>query len=194
MNKPAVLFICFFVLGRTLLFPHPHIYIDTQTTFVFSEERLSGLRITFTFDEMYGTVYLAEYDENRNRVIDEHELTLMRSFAIENMQDFKRFIYVDINDRSQPVRIENLSVHAHGMRTFSYTFFVPLRSEGASETRVLLRMYDPGFYYALSPAYQDPIFIKGSPPKGLRSHLEDFSDTPGFDGFTDIPWRVSVRY
>ena len=45
---------------------HPHVWIDNVTSFVFDGVRLKAVRLTWAFDEFFGTAIIRRFDENRN--------------------------------------------------------------------------------------------------------------------------------
>lgn len=70
---------------------HPHVWVATETTVIFENGALSGLRYSWLFDEMYTASAIEGLDKNNDGRLDASELEELTKVNIEGLKEFDYF-------------------------------------------------------------------------------------------------------
>ena len=70
---------------------HPHVWVATETTVVFENGAVSGLRYSWLFDEMYTAGAIEGLDKNNDGRLDASELEELTKINIEGLKEFEYF-------------------------------------------------------------------------------------------------------
>ena len=105
-----VLAIAMLGAGR-IAWAHPHVWIYATVAAKFEAGAIDTLEIGWTFDEMYSSFVIEDYDKNGNGSLDQAELDTMAADSVESLKDFSYLTYLVIGER-------HLTVDAvEGLRT-----------------------------------------------------------------------------
>ena len=77
-------------IASTSAVAHPHVFVDYAVTLVVVGERLTGVRLTWTFDDLFSGFILQEFDKDRNGVFSTSEL---QQIEAKHLSEFKRVGY-----------------------------------------------------------------------------------------------------
>jgi ABC-type uncharacterized transport system substrate-binding protein len=137
---------------------HPHVWIDNVTTFVFHDQRLAAVRLTWSFDEFFGTAIIRRFDQNRNNVFEPDELAKLQAGAFDNLKEYKYFTHILLDGKEQSeVRIEDFKASVRNGQLV-YEFTVPLPgSVDPAAVEVIVTVYDESYFVEVALDPNDPV-------------------------------------
>ena len=133
MHSPGKKTVCISLLPLALLFilpfraaAHPHLFISTQTEFVFNAGKIRGAYETWTFDRFFSADIIQGYDLNGDGRFDKTETQDVYDNAFINTQHYAYFTFIRQGEkRSSPDMTSRFSVwQKDGI--VSYRFYVDL--------------------------------------------------------------------
>jgi ABC-type uncharacterized transport system substrate-binding protein len=132
---------------------HPHVFVDYDLTFVLDEQGLTGIEITWLFDEMFSQALLEEGDLDHDRHFDRREIALVKKGAFDNLAKYGYFTRLCIDGQTRSVdQVMNFRAGMQDERAW-YRFFVPCPITASSAWRtVAVTLFDPTIYTDLSLA------------------------------------------
>ena len=150
----------------TLVYAHPHMFIDTQLEVRLDGNHLDGyhldgLEITWYFDPMFTASIVNDFDEDGNGFFSEHEVDLIYENAFSNLADFDYFTFVNTNSSTlSPGTIEEFTAYMEG-QTLVYRFFasfdIPI-----PDGSFAVAIYDDTFYCDILYHKDSPITLTGT--------------------------------
>jgi ABC-type uncharacterized transport system substrate-binding protein len=135
---------------------HPHVFVDYAVTLLIGGDALDGIRLTWTFDDLFSGFILQEFDRDRNQALSPEEV---RQIEQKHLTEFQRAGYyttVNVNGKAAvvpPARDFRASA-AKGIVT--YEFVLPVRSSLATTTALEILIDDPVYYIAYTPVAVTP--------------------------------------
>ena len=135
---------------------HPHVFIDCSVGLLFSGDRLDGLRLTWTFDDLFSGFIVQEFDRDRNGSLSPAEV---HQIEVKHLAEFRRakfFTVVTLNGQDVtpgPVR-DFTATAAKGLVTYQFT--LPLGAPLASTRAVEVVVDDPSYYIAYMATAANP--------------------------------------
>jgi ABC-type uncharacterized transport system substrate-binding protein len=135
---------------------HPHVFVDYTVTLVVAGDRLTGVRLTWTFDDFFSGFILQEFDRDRNGMLSAAEAQRVEE---KHLPELKRVgYYTTVNVNGQPVTMpdarEFRATAAKGIVTYEFT--LPLSASFASTTVIEVLVDDPVYYIAYTPVAVTP--------------------------------------
>jgi ABC-type uncharacterized transport system substrate-binding protein len=135
---------------------HPHVFIDYAVTLVIAGDRLAGVRLAWTFDDLFSGFILQEFDKDRNGVLSASEVQRAEE---KHLAEFRRVgYYTTVNVNGKPVALpaarEFRATAAKGIVTYEFTLL--LGAALASTTAIELLIDDPVYYIAYTPVAITP--------------------------------------
>jgi ABC-type uncharacterized transport system substrate-binding protein len=127
---------------------HPHVFIDCGVGLLFSGDRIDGLRVTWTFDDLFSDFILQEFDRDRNGVLSPAEIRQIEAKHVAEFRRVKFFTAVTLNGKDvDPGPARDFTATAvKGIVTYQFT--LPLSAPLASTTTVEVVPDDPSYYIA----------------------------------------------
>nr|WP_321266386.1 DUF1007 family protein [uncultured Sulfurimonas sp.] len=90
-----------FVLLSTLLFSHPHTFIEVYPSVEVKDEKISNLHFKWKLDDMTSSILVMEFDKNGDKEIDANE----NHYAYKNyftlLESFGLYTEIKIKDKVQ---------------------------------------------------------------------------------------------
>ena len=77
---------------------HPHVFIDCGVDLLFSGDRIDGVRLTWTFDDLFSGFILQEFDRDRNRSLSPAEVQQIEAKHLAEFRRVKFFTVVTLNE------------------------------------------------------------------------------------------------
>ena len=65
------------------VFAHPHVFVDNRMTVQFGEGMLQGIVFTWTFDDMFSNMILADYDPKHTGQFDAVQVKAVKAGAFD---------------------------------------------------------------------------------------------------------------
>jgi ABC-type uncharacterized transport system substrate-binding protein len=144
MKKLLFLLLVLFTFSA---YAHPHMFITSETTFVFNSEKLEGFFVEWTFDEMFSSTIISEYDKDRSGSFDVKETAVVKKNAFDYVSESKFFINMKINGKTKTIKkVSKFTAKIRNNRLV-YRFFVPLSIKAEKkDTTVNFSVFDETFY------------------------------------------------
>lgn len=132
---------------------HPHVFIDAIGGFVFDDrQHLSAVRVTWTYDAFTSLVLIdvLDIDRDDDGVLDENDRARIVEAQTIWPDTFEGDTYLEQN--GVPVVLTRPENGSASMQDFqiSVHFDVPLETPLSDLSELVLRLYDPTYYYAYS--------------------------------------------
>lgn len=150
---------------------HPHVWIDAQAEIHFDQDRLARIVHRWVFDEMFTESILLDFDENRNRAIEEAESRAIEQDAFSNLRHYGYFTHLTIGSREIPVAaVERFRASLEEGRLV-YRFEIPLREEIRPRwQRISLGVWDDTYFVEVR--YDSPAAaVYGAREQGVQIEL-----------------------
>jgi ABC-type uncharacterized transport system substrate-binding protein len=153
---------------------HPHVFVDAEVRFVLSDETLTSLRVSWTYDAFTSLVLFEalELDQDGDGVLSAADLAVVAAGETEWPEGYKGDVYLEVDDlpiqldppsnASADVNDERISVH------FDMALASPL---DLSDEEAVLRFYDPLFFYAYTATQATMTGLQGT---ACRSEIQPF--------------------
>jgi ABC-type uncharacterized transport system substrate-binding protein len=135
---------------------HPHVFVDYSVTVLLAGDAVEGIRIAWTFDDLFSGFILQEFDTDRNQTLSPEEI---RKIEQKHLTEFQRAGYyttVSVNGKPvvlPPARAFRASV---GKGIVTYEFVLSVRAPLATTTALEVLVDDPVYYIAYLPAAVSP--------------------------------------
>ena len=174
-------------VASTSAVAHPHVFVDYAVTLVVVGERLTGVRLTWTFDDLFSGFILQEFDQDRNGVLSASEAQRIEA---KHLSEFKRVgYYTTINLNGNQVTVpdarEFRATVAKGLVTYEFT--LPLAASLASTTAIEVSVDDPVYYIAYIPVAVTP------KTQTIGPYTVDCKVVPDKTGVTPDVVRCGIR-
>ena len=172
---------------------HPHIWIDVVASYLFDKDKVTGIRLQWTFDEFFSAGVIDEFDKNKNNKFDDDEIAALKDGAFDGVKegDFYTFLYIgderfkfeDVDDFSG--KIEKGTV----VYTFTVKFPTPVDPR---KTPIGLSVYDESYFIDLGFAKDDPIRVVGTDRKECAAEIFEDRANPIYYGMV-FPKKAELR-
>ncbi|HET6450418.1 MAG TPA: DUF1007 family protein [Spirochaetia bacterium] len=141
---------------------HPHVFIDSRTTLVFDRGTFQGIHLQWTFDPMFSTMILGDYDPGHTGRFTAAQAAALKQGAFDNLVNYHYFVAIWIG--GAPLRklpIEKFTPSVTEKNRLVYSFFIPLGLPvRAEEQRVLLTVYDDSYYVAFDILHAQDVTVQ----------------------------------
>jgi ABC-type uncharacterized transport system substrate-binding protein len=138
---------------------HPHVFISDAMTLIFDDRDIAGLRLSWSFDEMYSSMIKTDYVHGRDPTPAEIKSIEKENFS--NLANYGFFLDIKIND--QPVKfqeVRDFTAKLQGNRVV-FEFTVPLVTVERKETNIIeAGVFDPEYYVEFTMREADPVAIE----------------------------------
>jgi len=159
----------FFLISIFLLFivtpkfinAHPHVFIDTKIKVYFDDKGMSGVKVSWTFDDLFSELMMDEFDEDFDEQFSKEEQKVIYSKAFTNLKKFNYFTEIEIDGKAFDIKyVTNFSaILDDGIMV--YSFFIPCHVLANNTNRKIdIYTYDNSYYMDLSLASNDISFVK----------------------------------
>src|SRR5262245_44875284 len=135
---------------------HPHVFVDYAVMLQLTGDSLDGIRLTWTFDDLFSGFILQEFDGDRNQALSPEEARRIEQRHLAEFQKVGYHTTVNVNGKPvapQPARGFRASV-AKGIVT--YEFVLPVKVPLATMTSLEVLVDDPVYYIAYTPTGVTP--------------------------------------
>jgi ABC-type uncharacterized transport system substrate-binding protein len=135
---------------------HPHVFIDYAVTFLVVGDRVTGVRLAWTFDDLFSGFILQEFDTDRNGVLSAAEVRRIEEKHLSEFHKVGYFTTVNVNGKpvAPSVAREFRATAAKGIVTYEFT--LPIGVALTSTTAMEVLSDDPVYYIAYNPVAVTP--------------------------------------
>jgi ABC-type uncharacterized transport system substrate-binding protein len=168
---------------------HPHVWVDNVTTFTFERDKLTALRLTWSFDEFFGTAIIRRFDENRNGRFEPAESAKLEAGAFAALKEYGYFTHIMIDGK--PVPVESVSGFQASVRNnqlvYEFTVTLPTAIDPAT-AEVIVSIYDESYFVEVTLDASDPVRFVGMTPGRCSFAVRDAEG--GLSAFGVAPQQV----
>jgi len=193
------------VLSAVSAAAHPHIWVTTNTTVLYENGAIVGLRHAWTFDEIYSEMAIEGLDKNNDGKYSREELAELAKVNIEALKEFAYFTAVKL--AGEPLQVSTPTDYylehklvkpaedavrapaapqtgadkiaeaaAKPVPVLTLHFTLPLAKPVLAEAEAFaFSMGDASFFIAFEPAAEKPVTLGAGAPKGCTVDREEQS-------------------
>jgi tRNA threonylcarbamoyladenosine biosynthesis protein TsaE len=143
-------------------FTHPHVWVDTVTTFEVKDGAIVGMRVDWKFDEFFSSTLLEDYDKNHDNQFDAQELAVLEQKAFKNTAKQNYFTFVKVNGQLVPnPPAEDFTAHVEKKIVY-YDFRLPFpKPVDPRADKLTVTYFEDSYYVDIAPAAHDPVHFEG---------------------------------
>lgn len=151
---------------------HPHVFIDHSVTVLFDSRDIAGLRLSWTFDEMYSSMLRSDNVKSKGDRLSPDDVKSLKENAFSNLASFNYFLALSIND--QPIKIEKVTDFDASLRgkKLNYTFTVPINTAAPREVNKMeVVVFDPEYYVEFTLSHAHPLTLEHGDALGAKCSI-----------------------
>jgi len=172
---------------------HPHVFIDNRVTFLFDAGKVTALKLEWTFDEIFSSDLVMQYDPGGDGTFDAIESADVRDNVLPNLKQFHYFTYIWVDgkplDQIDPA--DFVASLEDGIVTFRMK--VPLPEPVDPLTRKLAaQVADREYFVEVLMAQQDPVALENADGVPCQAAVRDDPANAYYGGYV-IPQEVSLQ-
>ncbi len=145
---------------------HPHEWIDVATEVVFDNAgQITAIRHHWRFDEAFSTFALQGLDTDGDGLYSARELEPLAQENVQSLADYEFFTYLSAGDYQAGFAAPkdyHLELDNEFRLTLHYT--LPLAQPFSTQNPVLLQVFDPEFYIAMTLPSAEAVRLVDAPP------------------------------
>lgn len=189
----ALTFVAMLALARPAR-AHPHVWIDAVVEAWFVKGAVTEFRVTWTFDDFFSAMAIDDFDENRNRTLEDAELQKLASVSEETLAASGYFMHVIIDGAAlvvEAVRDFTAAVTDKGLLRYTFTVVLPDPVD-PSRRALSVALYDDNYYVDVALNKMDPVRLKGEMPLACTFAVAEDRDHSFYLGMI-YPMRVRIQ-
>lgn len=151
---------------------HPHVWVTVETTVVYDDGRITGLRHRWVFDDLYTAMAIQGLDTNGDGAYSREELAELAQVNIDGLKEFQYFTYVKLGDtrlgHKPPVdyylehKDDELALH------FTLPFEQPVMADAQGFS---FSVFDESFFIAFDFGEENPVKLSAGAPEGCSANV-----------------------
>lgn len=155
---------------------HPHVWATVRSEIVFGpDQRITGIRHAWTFDEFYTAMAIEGLDTNNDGVYAKEELAPLAKVNVESLKEFDYFTFVrrGADEKLLPLKEPVDYWVEYDKTVLTLHFTLPLESPLDMKAQgVEVDVYDPTYFVAFGFAADAPVKIAGSPAPSCAAEVK----------------------
>lgn len=162
---------------------HPHVFITTSLSFVFAGEHVSGVRVEWSFDQVYSSTFLWDFDLDGDGTFSAEEVTNIDQNGFANLRDYHFLSYVWV-DEAEVAAIEPQDFDATMDETGAlvFRFLIPLPEPVDPRRSVVsAELVDRENYFDMALS-EDPARLENAPSLPCSISTVDDIENPYYFG------------
>ncbi|MGE5515202.1 MAG: DUF1007 family protein [Bacteroidota bacterium] len=165
---------------------HPHVFVETVTTFVINGGKVTEIRLHWTFDDFFSATLLGTFDKNGNAVFEPAEAKDLEQGAF--LGSASGYVHVKVDGKEvKGLKPRGFSPSVADGRV-AYDFTLPLaRPIDPRATRLTVTAFESSYYVDLSPSKDNPVRMEGGGLEGCRGLVEDDASESIYFGAVSPP-------
>jgi ABC-type uncharacterized transport system substrate-binding protein len=141
---------------------HPHVFIDYSATVVCQRDKIVGVRIAWTFDEMYSASLYHDYTSQPKGPLTPTDIARLHDEAFKDSADENYFTNIVFNGKSVPVNQTKAFAASYDGRKMTYRFTVPVALSPVAGANTLdIYSFDTEFYIDFELAKRGAAAVEG---------------------------------
>lgn len=142
---------------------HPHIFIEEHVEVLFDQNNVTGVRMTWSFDELYSSMLRSDYTGTKKGAITAKDVKSLHDKAFANLASVHYFTTMSLD--GQPVTLgtpTDFTARFDADDKAIYSFVIPLTLPKAGPKSLLeIAVFDPEYYVDFELATDDPVKATG---------------------------------
>lgn len=143
---------------------HPHIFIEEHVEVLFDQNNVTGVRMTWSFDELYSSMLRSDYTDTKSGPITAKDVQKLHDKAFTNLTSVHYFTTMSLDGK--PVTLgtpTDFTARFDADDKAVYSFVIPLTLPKAVAPKSLLEIavFDPEYYVDFELASDDPVKSTG---------------------------------
>ena len=162
-------------LGANAAQAHPHVWITASSELIYAPDgSITGVRHTWTFDEMYSTYVLQGIETKTKGVYSREELEPLARTNVESLHEFGFFTFARADGKKEKFQepVDYFLEYKDSLLTLHFT--LPLKTP-LKPKLLALEVFDPEFFIDFKFTDQDPVRLVGA-PAGCQRKFQRPSD------------------
>ena len=173
---------------------HPHAFVTQRLAVVFDHEGLAGIRVRWTFDEMFASLIADAHDRNKNGTLEADEIVSVKGDAFDYIAEESYFVFIDIDEHPFPVKfIRDFKATLKNGR-LDYEFLIPCHVTAIhTAKRITIATYDPSYYTAIFFADKNPVTLIDADGFDVQTQIREDPDTAYYFDMIH-PWTLFLSF
>jgi ABC-type uncharacterized transport system substrate-binding protein len=173
---------------------HPHVFIENKVAFVFDAGKVTALRLTWVFDDVFSDSLLMQFDADGDGTFDDLESKAVGEGVLPNLKMFHYFTYVFVDGKQlDPIDPADFVASVDDKRIVTFQMKVPLPQPVDPRSAALsAEIYDSEYYVQVDLAQQDPVTLENADGAPCSATLRDDTKRAYFGGVV-IPQEISLQ-
>ncbi len=132
---------------------HPHVWVDATLALEMEEGKVTGLSITWLFDDFYSELVRQDFDQNGDGTLSQSEVDALVGVSAVSLAEHSFFTHLMIGEeRPRVAAVRDFYAEDDGIQ-ISYRFRVPLQEPVAiGQTPLAIGLFDEGYYVDIALA------------------------------------------
>jgi ABC-type uncharacterized transport system substrate-binding protein len=173
---------------------HPHVFIENKVAFVFDAGKVTALRLTWAFDEVFSDSLLMQFDADGDGAFDDLESRAVGEGTLPNLKMFHYFTYVWVDGKELDViDPAEFTASADDRRVVTFHMTVPLPQPVDPRTAALAaEIYDREYYVQVDLAQQDSVSLENAGDLPCGATVRDDIESAYFGGVV-FPQEIALQ-
>jgi ABC-type uncharacterized transport system substrate-binding protein len=137
--------------------------MENSVTFLLNGSGLEGVELKWSFDEMFSSMIIADYDGDMNGTFEPAEVKAIKEGAFSNLSNFNYFLLIKYDKKNFPIKtVKDFKAEIVNNKLI-YIFTVPFPIPATVEYKEFkIGVFDNTYYCEISFRETDAIQIKGN--------------------------------
>ncbi len=157
----AIVVLASFAAGPALA--HPHVWVTSASALVYAPDgSITGVRHTWTFDEMFSSYALQGIDSASKGVYTREELSPLAKINIESLKEYDFFTFASTSGRSQDFVTPTDYHLEYKDGSLVLHFLLPLKAP-IKARKLTIEVFDASFFVDFTLRKKDPFVLVDAP-------------------------------
>lgn len=146
---------------------HPHVWVTVVTSVAYEGGKITGLRHTWTFDDMYTAMAIEGLDTNGDKTYSREELADLAKVNIDGLKEFGYFTYAKLGAAALKLKepVDYWLEYKDNMLSLHFT--LPLDQPVLADAEGFnFSVFDESFFIAFDFAKENPVLLGEGAPQG----------------------------
>lgn len=187
-------FVLVFLAAAFPAFAHPHVFVNNRMTVRFDAGMLQGITFTWTFDDMFSSMILADYDPKHTGQFNAAQVKAVKEGAFDNLENYHYFIALAVGKKQlSRFAIQQFTPSVADTKLV-YTFFVPLKIPVQPQDQaVRVTVYDDSYYVAFDLLHVADVAVQAGEDVTCALSIEKTKVKPQWPG-QYMPDQLVIRF
>ncbi|HUL05156.1 MAG TPA: DUF1007 family protein [Candidatus Acidoferrum sp.] len=153
---------------------HPHVFIDDTVTFVFADGKITGLRLFWTFDEVFSQTLLEDFDANRDGSFSATEIAKVKKTSLPSLKQFGYFVHLWVDGKPFTAFDATDLMVTNKSGAVSYDMQITLAKPlDPRHAKIEAAIFDDTYYVEVALHASAPVRFKGVPDGSCKYDVKE---------------------